>query len=76
MSETRTEPGDDLSLGGDEELIARVRAGDGSAYGTLFARHVDAARRLAVAIAGRSEASHKILKTRPFQSTLAPASAG
>ena len=56
MSETRADPGDDLSLGGDGELIARVRAGDGSAYGTLFARHVGAARRLAVQLAGRSEA--------------------
>src|SRR5690349_12886148 len=56
MSETRTDPGDDLSLGGDDALIARVRAGDGSAYGTLFARHVGAARRLAVQLAGRSEA--------------------
>ena len=56
MSETRTDPGDDLSLGGDGELIARVRAGDGSAYGTLFSRHVRAARRLAVQLAGRSEA--------------------
>ena len=56
MSETRTDPGDDLSLGGDGELIARVRAGDGSAYGILFSRHVRAARRLAVQLAGRSEA--------------------
>ncbi len=56
MSETRTDSGDDLSLGGDDELIAAVRAGDGSAYGTLFARHVSAATRLAVQLAGRSEA--------------------
>lgn len=31
----------------DAELISSVRAGDVEAYGTLFARHVDAARRLA-----------------------------
>ena len=31
----------------DAELISRVRAGDREAYGDLFARHVDAARRLA-----------------------------
>jgi RNA polymerase sigma factor (sigma-70 family) len=32
---------------GDAELISTVRAGDVDAYGLLFARHVDAARRLA-----------------------------
>ncbi|BBH16406.1 hypothetical protein Back2_06930 [Nocardioides baekrokdamisoli] len=32
---------------GDAELISAVRAGDIEAYGTLFARHADAARRLA-----------------------------
>jgi RNA polymerase sigma factor (sigma-70 family) len=32
---------------GDGELIAAVRGGDGDAYGLLFERHVDAARRLA-----------------------------
>lgn len=31
----------------DAELISAVRAGDVTAYGELFARHVDAARRLA-----------------------------
>ena len=31
----------------DPELISRVRGGDVDAYGALFARHVDAARRLA-----------------------------
>jgi RNA polymerase sigma factor (sigma-70 family) len=31
----------------DAELISRVRSGDTEAYGTLFARHVDSARRLA-----------------------------
>ena len=31
----------------DAELISRVRGGDSEAYGALFARHVDAARRLA-----------------------------
>ncbi len=37
-------PGDALS---DAELISRVRGGDLEAYGELYARHVDAARRLA-----------------------------
>jgi len=32
---------------GDAELIAAVRGGDSDAYGLLFERHVDAARRLA-----------------------------
>ena len=32
---------------GDAELISAVRAGDTDAYGELFARHVEAARRLA-----------------------------
>ena len=32
---------------GDAELISAVRGGDVDAYGELFARHVDAARRLA-----------------------------
>jgi RNA polymerase sigma factor (sigma-70 family) len=32
---------------GDAELISAVRAGDTDAYGLLFARHVEAARRLA-----------------------------
>jgi len=32
---------------GDAELITAVRGGDVDAYGVLFARHVDAARRLA-----------------------------
>ena len=31
---------------GDAELISAVRAGDVDAYGALFARHVEAARRL------------------------------
>ncbi len=32
---------------GDAELISAVRGGDNDAYGQLFSRHVDAARRLA-----------------------------
>ncbi len=41
---------------GDAELISAVRGGDVSAYGTLFERHVEAARRLARQIAGSSDA--------------------
>ena len=36
----------------DPELISRVREGDVGAYGTLFARHVDAATRLARLLVG------------------------
>src|SRR3954452_3202525 len=35
-----------LDAPSDAELISRVRAGDTEAYGRLFSRHVDAARRL------------------------------
>src|SRR3954452_19970728 len=41
---------------GDAELIAAVRGGDLDAYGELFARHVDAARRLARQLAGPADA--------------------
>ena len=41
---------------GDAELIAAVRGGDVDAYGELFARHVDAARRLARQLAGPGDA--------------------
>ena len=40
----------------DPELISRVREGDVGAYGTLFARHVDAATRLARLLVGPSDA--------------------
>ncbi|MGH3494168.1 MAG: sigma-70 family RNA polymerase sigma factor, partial [Sciscionella sp.] len=40
----------------DEELIAAVRAGSRAAFGTLFARHRDAALRLARQLAGASDA--------------------
>ncbi|TYB49494.1 sigma-70 family RNA polymerase sigma factor [Actinomadura chibensis] len=41
---------------GDDELIARVRAGDVAAYGTLYERHADAARGLARHLTGRDGA--------------------
>lgn len=41
---------------GDAELISAVRGGDIDAYGELFSRHVDAARRLARQLAGSSDA--------------------
>jgi RNA polymerase sigma factor (sigma-70 family) len=41
---------------GDAELISAVRGGDADAYGELFARHVDAARRLARQLAGHADA--------------------
>src|SRR3954451_17641706 len=40
----------------DPELISRVREGDVGAYGTLFARHVDAATRLARMLVGAADA--------------------
>jgi len=40
----------------DPELISRVREGDVAAYGTLFARHVDSATRLARVLVNRSDA--------------------
>lgn len=41
-----TELLDGVEAPSDAELISRVRGGDVAAYGDLFARHVDAARRL------------------------------
>jgi RNA polymerase sigma factor (sigma-70 family) len=41
---------------GDAELISAVRGGDVDAYGDLFARHVDAARRLARQLTGPADA--------------------
>jgi len=41
---------------GDAELISAVRGGDIDAYGDLFARHVDSARRLARQLAGPADA--------------------
>jgi RNA polymerase sigma factor (sigma-70 family) len=41
---------------GDAELIAAVRGGDNEAYGLLFERHVDAARRLARQLVRGSDA--------------------
>ena len=65
MSETRADPGDDLSLGGDGELIARVRAGDGSAYGTLFRASRGRRPPPAVQLAGRSEADDLVSEASP-----------
>src|SRR3954451_19718107 len=41
---------------GDAELISAVRGGDVDAYGELFARHVESARRLARQLAGSGDA--------------------
>jgi RNA polymerase sigma factor (sigma-70 family) len=41
---------------GDAELISAVRGGDVEAYGELFARHVESARRLARQLAGSGDA--------------------
>ena len=45
-----------LDAPSDAELISRVRGGDLDAYGQLFARHVDSARRLARQLTRGSEA--------------------
>ncbi|WP_207934831.1 sigma-70 family RNA polymerase sigma factor, partial [Actinomadura sp. KC06] len=44
----------------DAELIARVRAGDVAAYGTLYERHLAAARGLARHLAGRDGADDAV----------------
>lgn len=51
MTETLT-----LQEQGDAELISAVRGGDVSAYGPLFERHVEAARRLARQLVGVADA--------------------
>lgn len=51
MTETLT-----LQETGDAELISAVRGGDVSAYGPLFERHVEAARRLARQLVGQADA--------------------
>jgi RNA polymerase sigma factor (sigma-70 family) len=47
---------DDASEPTDEDLLARVRAGQTEAYGVLFARHQHAARAFALRLAGTSDA--------------------
>ena len=47
MSESTPTSLPTLDAPGDAELITAVRGGDLDAYGTLFERHVEAARRLA-----------------------------
>ena len=47
MTATTTEV---LDTRDDATLIAATRGGDADAYGVLFARHVEAARRLARAL--------------------------
>jgi RNA polymerase sigma factor (sigma-70 family) len=51
MTEQDLDPGPN-----DAELISSVRGGDVAAYGTLFARHVDAANRLAQQLMPGSDA--------------------
>jgi RNA polymerase sigma factor (sigma-70 family) len=41
----------DSALNSDAELLSRVRGGDSDAYGELYRRHMDAARRLATVLA-------------------------
>ncbi|HEY0644051.1 MAG TPA: sigma-70 family RNA polymerase sigma factor, partial [Nocardioides sp.] len=45
---------------GDAELISAVRGGDVDAYGTLFERHVDAARRLARQLVPAGDAEDRV----------------
>ncbi|MEV0661640.1 sigma-70 family RNA polymerase sigma factor [Actinomadura luteofluorescens] len=59
------EPGDDVTEAGDAEpsdaaLISRIREGDDAAYGTLYERHLPAARGLAGHLAGRDGAEDAV----------------
>ncbi|SDT12827.1 RNA polymerase sigma factor, sigma-70 family [Nocardioides scoriae] len=58
----------------DRELVGRVRAGDTEAFGVLFARHVDAARRLAGVLVPGPDADD--LVSEAFTRTLAATSSG
>ncbi|QAY64162.1 sigma-70 family RNA polymerase sigma factor [Xylanimonas allomyrinae] len=48
MTDVYIEPGDQLPVPSDAELILEVRGGDLAAYGALYERHAAAARRLAL----------------------------
>ena len=63
---------DDLMT--DGELLDRVRAGDGEAYGVLFARHRRVADRVAARVAARGE-EHEVV-AEAFVSVLAQIRAG
>ncbi|MEV3921053.1 sigma-70 family RNA polymerase sigma factor [Actinomadura coerulea] len=59
------EPGDDVTAPGgaepsDAALISRIREGDDAAYGTLYERHLPAARGLAGHLAGRDAAEDAV----------------
>ncbi|MGI5418115.1 sigma-70 family RNA polymerase sigma factor [Actinomadura luteofluorescens] len=59
------EPGDDVTEAGDAgpsdaALISRIREGDDAAYGTLYERHLPAARGLAGHLAGREAAEDAV----------------
>lgn len=59
------EPGDDVTAPGgaepsDAALISRIREGDDAAYGTLYERHLPAARGLACHLAGRDAAEDAV----------------
>ncbi|KQT93883.1 hypothetical protein ASG49_02700 [Marmoricola sp. Leaf446] len=64
-TEASPDPADGSS---DAELIARVRGGDTDAFGTLFARHVGAAERLARALVRGPDADD--LVSEAFTKTL------
>ncbi len=64
-TEVSPDPADGSS---DAALVARVRSGDTDAYGTLFSRHVDAARRLARALVPGPDADD--LVSEAFTKTL------
>ncbi|MEX0429491.1 sigma-70 family RNA polymerase sigma factor [Nocardioides sp. DS6] len=55
MTDPTLTPFSTIDEPGDAELISAVRAGDLEAYGTLFERHVEAARRLARQLASAGD---------------------
>src|SRR3954447_11541421 len=73
MSETTSEDAPDEPT--DAELIAATRGGDAAAFGQLWDRHVEAARRLARRLAG-NPADADDLVSEAFTKVLASLRAG
>lgn len=55
-------PQPDLTVFDDDALVARVRAGDRDAFGTLVARHQRAALRVAAVVSGSTEEANDIVQ--------------
>ncbi|NUR73746.1 MAG: sigma-70 family RNA polymerase sigma factor [Hamadaea sp.] len=65
----------DCALNSDAELLTRVRGGDSDAYGELYRRHADAAKRLAVVLA-RDRGEAEDLAAEAFARVLGTLRAG